>query len=134
MSCSDAVAAVFILFVVIKVVQLFLRLGKDDSKTSHGSARFATFQDAKEAGNYAPETSPVDGLLLGVSEHRSSLKGFDPRYRVESHVLTCAPTGSVTPSPLKGTVVNHRGGHIPRQQGPLNTTERHGGHRQIQYP
>ncbi|MEE8408848.1 MAG: type IV secretory system conjugative DNA transfer family protein, partial [Myxococcota bacterium] len=63
-----------------------------DSRTSHGSARWAAFADTAE-GHFA-KRGDAGGLMLG--RWRSKVPGrLDPRFRVtERHVLTAAPTGA----------------------------------------
>lgn len=64
----------------LKLPRLLKMLGK---KTSHGSARWATRQDARRAGLHKGK-----GLFLGVHE------GHVIRYDNEAHTLVVAPTGA----------------------------------------
>lgn len=64
----------------LKLPRLIKMLGK---KISHGSARWATCDDARKAGLYKNR-----GLFLGVHEGRVI------RYENETHTLVVAPTGA----------------------------------------
>ncbi|MFC1609703.1 type IV secretory system conjugative DNA transfer family protein [Myxococcota bacterium] len=60
---------------------------------SHGSARWGTPADAKAKQNLVKKGGQPGGVMLGRFA-RGVGSGYDPRFRINAHVLTCAPTGA----------------------------------------
>src|SRR5208283_6167211 len=87
--------AAFVVFVFVVIVTVYFFAARNaarSGRTSHGSARWGTGDDAARAGLLLPKGQP-GGLMLGRFTSGVSRK-LDPRLRVARHVLTCAPTRS----------------------------------------
>src|SRR5208283_4584603 len=87
--------AAFVVFVFVVIVTVYFFAARNAARpvrTSHGSARWGTGDDAARAGLLLPKGQP-GGLMLGRFTSGVSRK-LDPRLRVsESHILTVSPTG-----------------------------------------